>query len=149
MMRRHPLACCHLVLKHRKIDDPDGMEGLRAIQSISGTVRMRRFDDLFRDLESAMPVGVLLRQFGAEVARCRVDVDLALGEPALEFRIAGFDVMRGVAGHDDDEVSLGSSGELAHLDGSFRKALGEALEIVDELWAFLLIEERMIVFALL
>jgi hypothetical protein len=57
--------------------------------------------------------------------------------------------VRRVAGNDDDKVGLGSAGQLAHLGGAFRKALGEALEIVNELGALLLVEEGMVVFALL
>ena len=58
-------------------------------------------------------------------------------------------MVRGIAGDDDDEVGVGRAGELAHLGGGFRKALGEPLEVVDELGALLLVEERMVVFALL
>ncbi len=96
-----------------------------------------------------MLVGILLCQLGAEVAGGGVDVDFALGEAAGKLGVAGLDVVRGIAGDDDDEVGVGRAGELADLGGGFREALGEALEIVDELRALLLIEERVVVFALL
>ena len=96
-----------------------------------------------------MPLGIFLGQLGAEVARGGVDVDLALAEPAFKFGVAGLDRMSRVAGHDDDKVGLGRAGQLAHLDRGLRKALGQALEVVNELGALLLVEERMVVFALL
>ena len=99
-------------------------------------------DDLFGDGKGSMPVGVLLRQLGAEVAGGRVDVDLALAQPAFEFGVAGLDVVRRIAGHDDDEVGLGRARQLAHLDGGFGKALGQPLEVVNELRALLQVEER-------
>ena len=52
-----------------------------------------------------MPLGILLGQFGAEVARGRVDVDLALAQAALELGVAGFDVVRRVAGHNNHKVA--------------------------------------------
>ena len=70
-------------------------------------------DDLFSDTKCTVPIGVLLGELGAEVAGGGVDVDLALGEPALEFGVAGLDVVRRVAGDDDDEVLLGRTRKLA------------------------------------
>ena len=99
--------------------------------------------------KGAVPVGVLLGQLGAEVAGGGVDVDLALAQAAFELGVAGLDVMRRIAGHDDDEVGLRRAGQLAHLGGGLGKALGQPLEIVNELGALLLVEERMVVFALL
>ena len=96
-----------------------------------------------------MAICVFLCELGAEVAGGGVDVDLALGEAAGKLGVAGLDVMRGIAGNDDDKVGVGRAGKLADLHGGFGKALGEALEVVDELGALFLIEERMIVFALL
>ena len=96
-----------------------------------------------------MLVGVLLRQLGAEVAGGGVNVDFALGEAAFELGVAGLDVMRGIAGNDDDEVGVGGTGKFADLGCGIGKALGEALEIVDEFRAFFLIEEGMVIFALL
>ena len=77
-----------------------------------------------------------------------VDVDLALAQPALEFGVAGLDVMRRIAGHNDHEIAFGRAGQLAHLGRRFREALGEPLEVVDEFRALLLVEERPVVFAL-
>ncbi len=104
---------------------------------------------LFGSGECAVAVGVFFCQLGAEVAGGGVDVDFALGEAAFKFGVAGLDGVGGVAGDDDDEVGSRLPGEFAHLDGGFREALGEALEIVDELGAFLQIEEGVIFFALL
>ena len=100
-------------------------------------------------LKGSVPVGVFLRELGAEVAGGGVDVDLALGQAAFKLGVAGLDVVRRVAGDNDDEVGVGSAGQFAHLGGGLGKALGQPLEVVDELGALLLIEERMVVFALL
>ena len=99
--------------------------------------------------ESAVTVGVFLCQLGAEVAGSGVNIDLALGQAAGKLGVAGLDVVRRVAGNDDDEVGVGRARQLAHLGRRFRKALGQPLEIVDELRALLQVEERMVVFALL
>ena len=125
------------------------MEGRGAIDRVCRSARAASHDRLLGHAEGAVPVGVFLGQLGAEVAGGGVDVDLALAEAAFKLGVAGLDVVRRVAGHDDDEVRLGRAGQLAHLRGGFRKALGQPLEVVDELRALLLVEERMIVFALL
>ena len=96
-----------------------------------------------------MPVGVLLRQLGAEVARGRVDVDLALAQAAFKLGVAGLDGVGRVAGHDDDKVGLGRAGQFADLHRGLREALGQPLEVVDELGALFLVEQGMVVFALL
>ena len=84
-----------------------------------------------------MPIRVLLGQFGAEVAGSGVDVDLALAEAAFKLGVAGLDVMGRVAGHHDHKVSLSRARQLAHLGRGLRKALSQALEVVDELGALL------------
>ncbi len=87
-----------------------------------------------------MAIGVFFRELGAEVSGGGVDVDFALGEAAGKFCVAGLDVVRGIAGDDDDEVGIGCAAEFADFDGRFGKAFGEALEIVNELGAFFLVE---------
>jgi len=71
-----------------------------------------------------MPVRVLFGQLSAEVAGCGIDVDLALAQAAFEFGVACLDGVSGVAGHDEDEVALGGSGQFADLGGRLREALG-------------------------
>src|SRR5205814_577864 len=75
--------------------------------------------------------------------------DFALAEPAFKLGIAGLDVMRRIARHHNHEVAFRGSGELMNSADRFRKALAQALEIVNELRTLLLVEERMVFFALL
>src|ERR1035441_1922012 len=53
------------------------------------------------------------------------------------------------AGHNDDEVTLSRTGQLAHLRRGLREAFSQPLEVVDELGALFLVEDRVVFFALL
>ena len=96
-----------------------------------------------------MPVRIFLCQLGTEVAGRCIDINFAFAQPAFKLCIAGLDVVRGIAGHDDYKVLVCRTSKLAHLCRSFRKTLAQPLEIVDELRALLQVEHRMIVFAFL
>ena len=100
-------------------------------------------------LKRLVPVRILLRQFAAEVSRRRIDVDLALAQTPFELRIARLDVVRRIARHHDDEITLGRTRQLVNLRDRVRKAFRQPLEVVDKLRALLLVEERMILLALL
>src|ERR1700686_2986862 len=94
-------------------------------------------DSLLGNAECAVAIGILFGKLGAEVACGGIDVDLAFAEAAFKLGVAGFDVVRRVAGDDDDQVGFGSTSEFARFGGGFRKALGEPLEVVDEFCALL------------
>ena len=123
MMRGHPLAAGEIVLEHGEVDDPDGVECGGAIELCFHCFGSAVCDGFVGDAEGAVLVGILLGEFGAEVAGGGVDVDLALGEAAGELGVAGLDVVRGIAGDDDDEVGFGGAGELADLGRRTRGSL--------------------------
>ena len=131
MVGGHPLLERGVVLKHGKVSDPDGLEGLGCVdECVLGFVDGLRGlgvasgegDDFVGDGEGAVFGCVLFGELDAEVAGGEVDVDLALGEAAGEFCVAGLDVMRGIAGDDDEEVGVGGAGEVADFVDCVRES---------------------------
>src|SRR5947209_1644998 len=122
VMRRNPAACGQIVLKHRKINDPDGIEGCRTIDLLPALwIGLGHY--ALGNPEGAVALSILFGQLGPEVPRSPVYVDLAFAQSPRKLGVARLDVMGRIAGHDDHEVSLGRSRQLPHL----RRSLGEAL----------------------
>src|ERR1700678_1499872 len=103
VMRRHPFSSYRLILKHRKIRDPDRLKGFCPLHQLTRATRVRvsLAHHRLSHSKSPMPRSIFLCQLASEVSGRKMVAELTLGEPPRKLRIASMNGMRWITGHDD------------------------------------------------